>query len=86
PTVVMSSSAYLDTRPDVLLGILTTQIQAAKTAFDHVILDWQAANLRRACMYRSYFGTVPQGSVQLIGRLSARDIEAVRHCLAAAIG
>lgn len=46
PAVVLSSAAYHAERPDMILGVLTTNVGAARTSMDHLLRDWQQAGLR----------------------------------------
>jgi len=45
PAVVLSSAQYHDTRPDAILGILTSVTNVEPGAMDHPLLDWGEANL-----------------------------------------
>ncbi len=48
PAVVVSSDLYHASRPDVILGVLTTNVGTATTATDYLLQDWQSAGLRAA--------------------------------------
>jgi mRNA interferase MazF len=39
PAVVLSTSAYHATRPDVILGLLTSQVESATSATDYILQD-----------------------------------------------
>lgn len=86
PALIVSTQVYHRTRPDVVLAILTTQIQGADTPTDYVLKDWKHAGLRQPSAFRAYFGTYEQhlfsGSV---GRLSDRDWKEVQVRLRLAI-
>lgn len=43
PAIVVSTAEYHDERPDVILGILTTQTQAATSSLDYILRDWEEA-------------------------------------------
>jgi mRNA interferase MazF len=86
PAVVVSSALYHAHRPDLILGLLTTNLAAAGTPLDHILRDWQVAGLQRPSAFRAYFATVEQGDVHVIGRLSDTDWNAVRGCTAKAFG
>jgi mRNA interferase MazF len=80
PAVVLSSDSYHAQRPDVILGLITSNVAAATASTDHVIQDWHAARLHRPSAFRAFLVTRVQASVQVIGRLSDRDWQAVREC------
>lgn len=78
PAVVISSRLYHAHRPDVILGVLTSQIGSAHTPTDYVLHDWQAAGLRLPTAFRAYLGMAEQSAVHVIGRLSELDWNEVR--------
>lgn len=86
PAVAVSSALYHAHRPDIVVGLLTTNLAAAGTPLDHLLRDWQAAGLQRPSAFRAYFATVEQGDVHVIGRLPQHDWEAIRGCAARALG
>src|SRR5919106_5649110 len=69
PAVVVSSRIYHANRPDVILGVITTQIAGATTPLDYILQDWSAAGLRLPSAFRSYFATALLSDVREIGRL-----------------
>ena len=86
PGVVVSSAAYLATRPDVVVGLCTSKVAGALTATDYELRDWAAAGLHSPTAYRSYFTTTEQWRVHLlIGRLTDRDWAVVQARLRLAI-
>ncbi len=85
PAVVVSSTSYHRTRPDVILGLVTSQIAGAGHPSDHILADWRQANLRKPSAFRAYLMTMPEASVSVVGHLSVRDWQAVQHCLSEAI-
>lgn len=48
PAVVVSSSLYHETEPDLLLAALTSRVATAIEPFDYVLSDWRDARLRFA--------------------------------------
>ncbi len=46
PAVVLSSDAYHSARPDVILGLITSQVAGSIGLTDHALADWSAADLR----------------------------------------
>lgn len=86
PAVVLSSALYHANRPDLILGLLTTQIQKAASPTDWTLQDWQAAGLHRATAFRSFVITLPKTQVYAqIGSLSAQDWQAIRRSVRAAL-
>lgn len=45
PAVIVSSPTYHDNRPDVIVGLITTQT-AGLGITDYVLQDWEATGLR----------------------------------------
>ena len=54
PAVVISTADYHTHRPDVILGIITTQIASATTPTDYVLRDWSIAGLNRPSAFPSF--------------------------------
>ena len=85
PVVVISTVEYHNHRPDIIVGILTSQIAAATTPLDHILNDWALAGLRQSSAFRSFLATLPATAAQPIGRCSDRDWLAIQACLARAL-
>ena len=73
PAVVVSSALYHQHRPDLVLGVLTSQVSRATTPLDYLLQDWASAGLRQPSAFRAYFGMATPTAVRVIGHLSARD-------------
>lgn len=87
PAVVLSSDLYRANRPDVILGLLTTQTSAATTPTDYTLVDWMAAGLHRASAFRAFLVTVPRSDVLAhIGHLSEQDWQQVCARMNLALG
>ena len=79
PAIVLSSDAYHSTRPDAILGLITSQVGGAIGPTDYLLVDWAAAGLRLPSLFRSFLMTVPRTAVyQVAGHLSDQDWLAVR--------
>lgn len=86
PAVILSSDLYHASRPDFIVGLITSQTAAALAPTDYLLLDWKAAGLRAPSAFRSFLVTIPRAAHSLrVGRLSDRDWQAVQRCLAAAL-
>ncbi len=85
PAVVLSTATYHSTRPDVILGLLTSQTAGAVHPSDYLLQDRQQAGLRKPSLFRSFLATLPVIAVAVIGHLSDRDWKAVQERLQAAI-
>jgi len=81
PAVVVSSALYHQHRPDLVLGVLTSQVARATTPLDYLLQDWACAGLRQPSAFRAYFGMATPTAVRVIGHLSARDWAGVQACL-----
>lgn len=86
PAVVVSSDAYHARRPDLILGVITSNTSAATSDFDYLLQDWAGAGLRSPSAFRCYFGMAVPATVRPIGRLSDRDWQSIRECVRRAIG
>lgn len=86
PAVVLSTENYHKHRPDVVVGLITTQAPNPMAPTDCVLRDWKQAGLHVASYFRLFPVTLLQREVRLIGRLSDSDWESVRLCFQAGFG
>lgn len=85
PVVVLSSATYHQTRPDIIVGILTSRTTGLGGT-DYVLQDWETAGLRVASVFRSFIVTLPPSANLLkIGQLSKRDWQGVQACVKLAL-
>jgi mRNA interferase MazF len=85
PAVVLSSKTYHSNRPDVVVGLITSQTKGLGVT-DYTLRDWQAAGLRTASVFRSFIVTLPRSAnLVVIGQLSERDWKGVRACVKVAL-
>ena len=85
PAVVLSSETYHANRPDVIIGIITTQTKRLGVT-DYALQDWQSSGLRVASIFRSFIVPLPVSTNMIfIGQLSERDWQGVRDCIKIAI-
>lgn len=85
PAVVLSSATYHNSRPDTIVGLITTRTSDLG-ATDYELQDWVTAGLRLPSVFRSFIVTLPPSANLLyIGRLSERDWKGVRNCVKVAL-
>jgi mRNA interferase MazF len=86
PAVVLSTELYHRHRPDIIVGLITTQLPKELAPTDCELRDWQQAGLHQACCFRLFPVTLLQREVRLIGRLSDSDWSLVCACVKAGLG
>ncbi len=85
PAVVLSSAVYHANRPDVIVGLITSQTKGLGIT-DYALQDWQAAGLRVASVFRSFIVTLPpSANLVVIGHLSEQDWQGVKACCEVAL-
>ncbi len=85
PSVVVSSPVYHASRPDVIVGLITSQT-AEFGPTDYVLQDWSQAGLRIPSVFRSFFATIPSAThPTVVGHLSNRDWQGVCACVRIAL-
>jgi mRNA interferase MazF len=86
PVVVISSAAYHAARPDVIVNLLTSDVDQAVGPTDYILQDWQAAGLHRPTAFRVYINTIKPVSIgPILGQLSDRDRQEVQKRLRLAL-
>lgn len=73
PAIVLSTATYHASRPDVILGLLTSRVRDATAPTDYLLQDWSAGGLHRPSAFRAFLATLPAATVTVIGHMSARD-------------
>ena len=87
PAVVVSSTAYNQTRPDIILMAVTSQIRASAGFGEAVIQDWQAAGLLKPSAIKPIIFTAEKTIVRkTLGRLSDKDQESLRAVIESVFG
>ena len=82
PAVVLSSATYHTTRPDVIVGLITSQTSKSTAPTDFLIQDWQFAGLRVSSAFRAFIVTLPRSNVvSTMGKLTTSDFDEVINCV-----
>ncbi len=78
PAVVLSSRLYHLERPDAIVGLITSRVNAAYSTTDYRLQDWVDARLRQPSAFRSFLVTMPRSLIKRrMGKLSTRDWRSV---------
>jgi mRNA interferase MazF len=85
PAIIVSSSVYHRHRPDIIVGVVTSQVHHATTPTDYLLQDWSNSGLHRPSAFRTFLATLPASAATLIGHFSKRDWLGVQRCLNTAI-
>lgn len=86
PGVVVSTALYHSIRPDVIVGLLTSQVAKATAPTDYPLQDWAGAGLHLPSAFRVYLVTVLQADLHgIVGKLSAQDWNEVQARMRLAI-
>lgn len=86
PAVIVSSDLYHLHRPDIVVGIITSNVGLATTPTDYVLQDWGAAGLRTPSAFRAYLAMTTPSAVRVVGQLSDRDRDEVAQRIRVALG
>lgn len=85
PAVIVSTEIYHEARPDVILAVLTSRVDAATAPTDCLIQDWSTAGLHKPSAFRAFLATLPAANTIVIGHLSDRDWQEVQARLRMAL-
>lgn len=87
PAVIVSSSGYNDSRRDLVIMAITSQVRTPLGFGEAMLADWQAAGLIKSSVLKPVFATIEQGLVvRAMGKLSASDLHTLREAIAQVIG
>jgi len=85
PAVVLSTELSHRSRPDLIVGLITTQPPEELTPRDCELRDWRQAGLHQPSFFRLFAVMFQQRDVRLIGRLTEFDWASVRECFRAGV-
>jgi mRNA interferase MazF len=82
PAVVVSSHAYNENKPDVILAAITSQIHTPISFGEALIYDWQSAGLLKPSLLKPVLFTAEKSMLtKSLGTLSANDQQALQQVL-----
>lgn len=86
PAIVVSSSLYHTTEPDLILAAITSKVATAMEPLDYVLNDWQAAGLRYPSALKPVLFTLdPARVLYCLGALTSSDLAQVNQRLRLAL-
>ena len=86
PAVIISSATYLRERPDMIIGLLTTNVGAAVVSSDYLLAEWTLAGLTQPSAFRTYLVTLKQSDIRRVaGSLSPHDWLQVQQRISTAL-
>jgi mRNA interferase MazF len=78
PALVVSSTLYHASEPDLLLAAITSNLVGAQSAVDYILQEWQAAGLRYPSAFKPVIFTLdPTRVLHRIGAISGTDLSAI---------
>lgn len=87
PAVVVSSGAYGDRRPDVVLMAITSQVGPRLTFGESSVTEWKKAGLIKPGVVKPILTTVEKTLIlKRLGRLQPFDEKALRQALQSILG
>jgi mRNA interferase MazF len=87
PAVVVSSVAYHQSRPDLILMAITSQASMSPRLGEVTIRDWQTAGLLKASLIKPVMTTIERSLViKTLGQLSTADTHALTQSITRILG
>ena len=87
PAVVISSETYNQSRPDLIMTAVTSQLRPSATFGEVWLRDWQAAGLLKASAVKPVVATFEQSLViRRLGALGSDDRDLLRSTIVAMLG
>lgn len=86
PAVVISSALYHESRPDLILMAITSQIRATSFA-EMLVQDWQISGLIKPSAIKPIMTTIEKKLIlKILGQLQAKDQQNLRQKLEMILG
>lgn len=87
PAVVVSSDAYNQARPDVILMAITGRLSNYSRIGEVSVRDWKAAGLLKASTIKPILTTIERSLIiRTLGQLGSKDLISLRDGLEAILG
>ena len=87
PAIVISTAAYNNARPDIILMAITSQFRASAGIGEVWLSGWQAAGLLKPSAVKPVVATLEQRLIiRQLGSLDVDDIRALRTAIAEIVG
>ena len=87
PAVVISSEAYHQQRPDLIIMAITSQVKAAQSVGETFVQDWQGAGLLKPSAIKPVITTIERGLIiNQLGQLKGNDQTALRTSMDQILG
>ena len=87
PAVIISSSAYNQARPDIILMAVTSQIRSKLGFGEAIIADWQAAGLLKPSLIKPIVFTAEKSIIRKgLGKLEEKDNQSLKAIINTMIG
>lgn len=87
PAVVVSSAAYQQERPDLIIMAITSQIRPSATFGEVIITAWQAAGLLKPSAIKPVLTSIEKSLIlRKLGRLEEADRQELREALQKILG
>jgi mRNA interferase MazF len=87
PAAVISSAAYHQARPDLLIMAISSQIRSWTAFAEPEIRHWKAAGLLKPSVIKPVIATIERGLIRrTLGHLRPADIDALRTVRNSIIG
>lgn len=87
PAVIVSSRAYQQQRPDVIVMAVTSQVRPKLGIGEVLLQDWQSAGLLKTSVIKPVFATLAQRLIiKSLGQLHSADQHALKQAIAQVFG
>jgi mRNA-degrading endonuclease toxin of MazEF toxin-antitoxin module len=87
PAVIASNLAYNESRPDVVVMAITSQIRPVAEFGETPVTMWEAAGLLRPSVVKPVFATIERTLIiRQLGTLHPTDQNGVRRAIAETLG
>ena len=87
PAVVISRKSYQESRPDVILMAITSQIRNETTLSGYALQDWQYAGLLKPSVLKPLIATIEQSQIiKVMGQLSVNDHDTLGKTIKSILG
>jgi len=74
PAVIVSSEMYQESRPDIILMAITSQIRKPLSTGEAIVEDWERTGLIKPSVFKPIIATIEKDKIiRKLGQLSSND-------------
>ena len=87
PAIIISSSSYHQSKPDIIIMAITSQVRSSLAVGEVLLQEWQSAGLLKPSVIKPVITTLERSLViKKLGTLHSKDLQPLKKSLKTILG